>query len=162
VRTPASTRRWYETLRCASVLSPGRQSGVIALLWCRHRSQRYGRPRRAPSRAREAVVGDTRTLHSRRRSCRDHPTHRRRVGRRDQARTTRFPAAERRGLTHWLCGECDRSCRRLVRPRPSEGRDRGIVRGWTNHDRQLFKDSLLDILKNADEFDRRRSLRAPL
>jgi hypothetical protein len=37
-----------------------------------------------------------------------------------------------------------------------------IVRGWTNHDRQLFKDSLLDFLKNADEFDRRLSPRAPL
>ena len=33
------------------------------------------------------------------------------------------------------------------------------TRGWTDVDRNLFKDSLLDILKNADEFHRRVSRR---
>ena len=34
-------------------------------------------------------------------------------------------------------------------------------RGWTDSDRQVFKDSLLDVLKSADEFRRRVSPRAP-
>ena len=37
----------------------------------------------------------------------------------------------------------------------------GTTRSWTDADRQLFKDSLLDILKKADEFQRRVSPRAP-
>ena len=35
------------------------------------------------------------------------------------------------------------------------------TRGWTDVERQLFKDSLLEVLKHADEFDTRMSPRAP-
>jgi hypothetical protein len=49
-----------------------------------------------------------------------------------------------------------RSAAQAIAPAP-RWLDRG---GWTHDDRQLFKDSLLDILKNVDEFDRRLSLSA--
>jgi hypothetical protein len=43
VRTPASTRRWYETLRCASVLTPRRRQDAKGTL--REHQRRYWRPR---------------------------------------------------------------------------------------------------------------------
>ena len=49
---------------------------------------------------------------------------------------------------------------RFDRDRRKEGAA-GAMQGWTDGDRQLFEDSLLDVLKNADDFHGRVSPRAP-